>query len=244
MNTEGAPSSRRVLLKLSGESLANPGETGVNMEVVSGLAGQLARAAETGAQLAVVVGGGNLIRGSKFIAGAKQIVEDATAHYMGMLGTVINALALGEALNHAGLPARVMSAIRMDGVAEPFLRKRCLKHLSKGRVVILAAGTGAPFVTTDTAAALRACEIGADVLLKATTVDGVYNADPKKVPDAVRYERLTYAQVLKEHLQVMDMTAIGLCMDNKIPVLVFNYLKAGNIERAVAGETVGTYVGV
>lgn len=242
MNNDGESSSRRVLLKLSGEGLANPGETGVNMEVVAGLAEQLARASAK-AQLAIVVGGGNLIRGSKFLAGTK-IVEDATAHYMGMLGTVINALALSEALNHAGCPARVMSAIRMDGVAEPFLRRRCLNHLSKGRIVILAAGTGAPFVTTDTAAALRACEIGADVLLKATRVDGVYSDDPEKNPSAVLYERLTYSQVLRDHLQVMDMTAIGLCMDNKLPVLVFNYLKAGNIERAIAGEPVGTYVGV
>lgn len=243
MSDEGEPASRRVLLKLSGEALAKPGEFGVNMDVVAGLVEPLVRAVQKGVQLAIVVGGGNLIRGSKFSAGS-QIVEDATAHYMGMLGTVINGLALQDTFNHLGCAARLMTAIRMDGVAEPFLRKRCIEHLSKGRVVILGAGTGAPFVTTDTAAALRACEIGAHVLLKATRVDGVYNADPEKDPNAVLYDRLTYQQVLRDHLQVMDMTAIGLCMDNRLPVLVFNYLKEGNLERAVTGEPLGTYVGV
>jgi uridylate kinase len=233
---------RRVLLKISGESFAGSGETGINMVEVNKFAEQIERINQTDVELAIVVGGGNLIRGATFSAG-QSVIQESTAHYMGMLGTVMNGLALQDALEHLGCETRLMTAIRMDGVAEPFIRRRCTRHLELGRVVILGCGTGNPFVTTDTAAALRACELGADILLKATRVDGVYSDDPEKNPHAVLYERLTYQKVVEENLRVMDMTAIGLCMDNKVPILVFNYLKQGNIERAVAGERVGTYVG-
>lgn len=234
---------RRVLLKVSGEAFAPKSEVGVDMDVVGRIASQIARCSSQGVQLAIVVGGGNIIRGSQFSAGS-DVIQESTAHYMGMLGTVINGLAMQDALEHIGCKTRLMTAIRMDGVAEPFIRRRCARHLEKGRVVILACGTGQPFVTTDTAAALRACEIGADMLLKATKVDGVYSDDPVKNPHAVYYETLTYQKVLEQNLRVMDMTAIGLCMDNKIPITVFNYLAEGNIERAVAGERVGTVVTV
>lgn len=244
MTPSDRPSSyRRVLLKISGEAFTTPGETGVKLEEVSKLASQIKRISSTGVQLAIVVGGGNLIRGAQFSAGT-QVIQEATAHYMGMLGTVINGLALQDALEHIGCETRLMTAIRMDGVAEPFIRRRCTRHLELGRVTILACGTGNPFVTTDTAAALRACEIGVDILLKATRVDGIFGADPEKNPHAMLYERLTFQRVLEDNLHVMDMTAIGLCLDNKVPILVFNYLKEGNLERAVAGERIGTYVGV
>ena len=190
-----------------------------------------------------MVGGGNIIRGSQFSA-ANSAVQEATAHYMGMLGTVINGLAVQDVLEDLGCETRLMTAIRMDGVAEPYIRRRCVRHLERGRVVILGCGTGRPFVTTDTAAALYACELGVDALLKATRVDGVYSHDPEKNPHALLYEKLTYQEVLEKNLHVMDMTAIGLCMDNRIPIMVFNYLKEGNIERAVRGERVGTIVGV
>ena len=241
--TERRSAFRRVLLKISGEAFSDAGETGVKLERVADLAAQLERISRTGVQLAIVVGGGNLIRGAQFSAGA-QVIQEATAHYMGMLGTVINGLVLQDTLEHLGCQTRLMTAIRMDGVAEPFIRRRCMRHLEHGRVVILACGTGNPFVTTDTASALRACELGVDILLKATRVDGVYSDDPEKNPHAVLYQRLNYQRVLEENLRVMDMTAIGLCMDNKVPILVFNYLKEGNLERAVAGERFGTYVGV
>jgi uridylate kinase len=237
------PVYKRVLLKVSGEAFAPKSETGVEMDVVSKLAEQVARCRSCGTQIAIVVGGGNIIRGSQLSA-RSQVIQESTAHYMGMLGTVINGLALQDALEHIGCQTRLMTAIRMDGVAEPFIRRRCSRHLEKNRVVILGCGTGQPFVTTDTAAALRACEIGADMLLKATKVDGVYSDDPVKNPHAVYYDSLTYQQVLEQNLRVMDMTAIGLCMDNRIPITVFNYLKEGNIERAVAGEKVGTVVKV
>lgn len=233
---------RRVLLKLSGEAFADTGDFGINMNEVNKFASQVERINQTDVELAIVVGGGNLIRGSQFSAG-QSVIQESTAHYMGMLGTVMNGLALQDALEHIGCETRLMTAIRMDGVAEPFIRRRCTRHLELGRVVILACGTGNPFVTTDTAAALRACELGADILLKATRVDGVFSDDPEKNPHAVLYERLSYQQVLEEKLRVMDMTAIGLCMDNSVPIMVFNYLKEGNIERAVAGDRVGTYVG-
>lgn len=233
----------RVLLKISGEGFASSGESGIDMVEVSKIAGQIAKISKSGVQMAIVVGGGNLIRGSRFSA-ASEIIQESTAHYMGMLGTVINGLALQDALEHIGCQTRLMSAIRMDGVCEPFIRRRCDRHLEKGRAVILACGTGNPFVTTDTAAALRACELGAEILLKATRVNGVYSADPEKNPHALLYERLSYKQVFENHLRVMDMTAIGLCMDNKVPILVFNYLTEGNIQRAVAGDRVGTLVGV
>lgn len=238
----GRPAYRRVLLKLSGDSFTRPGETGVSMDEVSRVAAQAKRVADRGVQLAIVVGGGNIIRGAHF-SRAGEIVTQATADYMGMLATVINGLALMDALEHLQCPTRLQTAIRMEGVAEPFIRRRCVRHLEKGRIVILAAGTGNPFVTTDTAAALRAKEIEAEILLKATRVDGVFTDDPEKNPHAQRYERLTYEQVLRDKLAVMDMTAIGMCMDNRLPILVFNFKKEGNIERAIAGERIGTLVG-
>jgi uridylate kinase len=243
MTSDGwSPAYQRVLLKISGDGFSTTGQTGVSLPEVSKLADQLARVQRAGVQLAVVVGGGNFIRGSQFSASSK-VIQEATAHYMGMLGTVINGLALQDALEHVGCETRLMTAIRMDGVAEPFIRRRCTRHLECNRIAILACGTGNPFVTTDTAAALRACEIRAQILLKATRVDGVFSDDPEKNPHAVRYERLTFQEVLERNLHVMDMTAIGLCMDNNVPIVVFNYLKEGNIERVIAGERVGTYVG-
>lgn len=237
-----SPAYKRVLLKISGESFSSSGQAGVSLPDVSNLASQLARVQHAGVELAVVVGGGNIIRGAQFSANTS-VIQEATAHYMGMLGTVINGLALQDALEHIGCETRLMTAIRMDGVAEPFIRRRCTRHLECRRIVILACGTGNPFVTTDTAAALRACEIGAEILLKATRVDGVFSDDPEKNPHAVRYERLTYQQVLEQSLHVMDMTAIGMCMENNVPIVVFNYLREANIERVVAGERVGTFVG-
>ncbi len=233
---------RRVLLKLSGDSFTRPGQSGISMEEVSKIAAQAKRASDRGVQLAIVVGGGNIIRGAHFSKAGK-IITQATADYMGMLATVINGLALMDALENLNCPTRLQTAIRMEGVAEPFIRRRCVRHLEKGRIVILAAGTGNPFVTTDTAAALRAKEIEAEILLKATRVDGVYSDDPEKNPHAVRFDRLSYEQVLRDRLRVMDLTAISMAMDNHLPILVFNFTKEGNIERAIAGENVGTLVG-
>ncbi|HVJ83205.1 MAG TPA: UMP kinase [Planctomycetia bacterium] len=238
-----ARAARRVLLKLSGEGFGGGSQSGINLKETTHLARQILAISKSGAQLAIVVGGGNIIRGSQFSA-ANSAVQEATAHYMGMLGTVINGLAVQDVLEDLGCETRLMTAIRMDGVAEPYIRRRCVRHLERGRVVILGCGTGRPFVTTDTAAALYACELGVDALLKATRVDGVYSHDPEKNPHALLYEKLTYQEVLEKNLHVMDMTAIGLCMDNRIPIMVFNYLKEGNIERAVRGERVGTVVGV
>jgi uridylate kinase len=238
-----APKYKRVLLKISGEAFCKEGHTGIDIDEVQSIARQIKEALSVGTQVAIVVGGGNIIRGSTFAANNAG-VQEATAHYMGMLGTVINGLALQDCLESLGCETRLMSAIRMDGVAEPYIRRRCTRHLELGRVVILGCGTGRPFVTTDTAAALYACEMGVDILLKATRVDGVYSADPERNPHAVLYNQLTYKEVLEKNLKVMDMTAIGLCMDNRIPIMVFNYLKEGNIERAAAGERVGTIVGV
>lgn len=232
---------RRVLLKLSGESFCRSGESGISMSEVSAVSNQIKRVVEAGVELAIVCGGGNILRGKDFAA-FSETIQPATAHYMGMLATVINALALQDALENVDVPTRVQSAIRMEGVAEPFIRRRCQRHLEKGRVVILAAGTGSPFVTTDTAAALRAREIEADVLLKATKVDGVYADDPVKNPHAVRYSDISFQDVLSQNLQVMDATAIHHCMEHGIPIVVFNFKKEGNIERAVAGERIGTRV--
>ncbi len=237
----GTPIFRRVLLKLSGESFCRPGEGGINVDEVSRIARQAARVAERGVELAIVVGGGNILRGAALSRGG-HIIQEATAHYMGMTATVINGLALQDALESMGRETRLLTTIRMEEVAEPFIRRRALAHLARGRVVVLASGTGSPFVTTDTAAALRGKELGAEVLMKATRVDGVYSADPEKNPHAVRYEHLTYEQVLRDELKVMDMTAIGMCMDNSLPILVFNFKKEGNIERAIAGEPIGTWV--
>ena len=218
-----------------------PGEGGINVDEVSRIARQAARVAGKGVELAIVVGGGNILRGAQLSRGS-DVIKEATAHYMGMTATAINGLALLDALESLGCEARLMSTIRMDEIAEPFIRRRALTHLSRGRVVILATGTGSPFVTTDTAAALRGKELGTEVLMKATRVDGVYTADPERNPHAVMYETLTYDQVLADGLKVMDMTAIGMCFENRLPILVFNFKKEGNIERAVCGEPIGTWV--
>jgi uridylate kinase len=236
-----APRYRRVILKISGESFSRPGERGLSMEEVTHIARQTKLAAERGVQIAIVIGGGNILRGAQFSAG-KSEVQEATAHYMGMLATVINGLALQDALESLGSNTRLMTAIRMDGVAEPYIRRRARRHLEKGRIIILAAGTGSPFVTTDTAASQRALELGADVVLKATRVDGVYSDDPERNPHAVLYQELTFQDVLKRNLRVMDPTAIALCMEHDMPIVVFNYQRQGNIERAVMGERIGTLV--
>lgn len=231
----------RVVLKLSGESFARPGERGISMDEVTHIATQIQQAGRSGCQIAVVIGGGNILRGSQFTA-TQAIVNEATAHYMGMLGTVINGLALQDALESVGCTTRLMSAIRMDGVCEPYIRRRAQRHLEKDRIIILGAGTGGPFVTTDTAAALRTLELDADILLKATRVDGVYSEDPEKNPHAVLYSELDFATVIEKGLRVMDQTAIAHCMEHNKPVMVFNYLKDGNIQRAVAGEKTGTLI--
>ncbi len=235
------PAYKRVLLKLSGESFCRDREGGITMAEVANVSRQIKSLAASGVQLAIVCGGGNILRGKQF-AQVSQAISPATAHYMGMLATVINGLALQDALENEGVPTRLQSAIRMEGVAEPYIRRRCLRHLEKGRVVILAAGTGSPFVTTDTAAALRAREIEADILLKATRVDGVYAEDPEKNPHAVRYSQISFQDVLRQGLQVMDAQAIHHCMEHGIPIVVFNYLREGNLHRAVAGERIGTLV--
>jgi uridylate kinase len=236
-----APGYRRVVLKLSGESFTRGGERGISMEEVIPIAREIHKAGQAGCQVAVVIGGGNILRGAQFKAGSTSI-QEATAHYMGMLATVINGLALQDALESLGCQTRLMSAIRMDGVCEPYLRRRAHRHLEKGRIIILAAGTGGPFVTTDTAAALRALELEADALLKATRVDGVFSDDPEKNPHAVLYRDLDYSTVLERNLRVMDGTAIAHCREHEMPILVFNYRKAGNIERAVRGDKVGTRI--
>ena len=232
---------RRVVLKLSGESFARPGERGIAMDEVVQIAQQVNSAQQLGCQMAIVIGGGNILRGAQF-KGTNASIQEATAHYMGMLATVINGLALQDALESLGSQTRLMTAIKMDGVAEPYIRRRARRHLEKGRIVILAAGTGSPFVTTDTAAAQRALELEVDIVFKATRVDGVYSDDPEKNPHAVRYNSLSYGEVLEKNLRVMDQTAIAHCMEHQMPLLVFNYKKQGNICRAVAGETVGTLI--
>jgi len=232
---------RRVVLKLSGASFTRPGERGISMEEVVHIARQTVRAAQRGVQIAIVIGGGNILRGAQFKSGNSSI-QEATAHYMGMLATVINGLALQDALESLGCETRLLTAIRMDGVAEPYIRRRARRHLEKGRIVILAAGTGSPFVTTDTAAAQRALELEADILLKATRVDGVFSDDPEKNPHAVLYSDLHYDALREQNLRVMDTTAIAQCMEHDMPILVFNYRKERNIERAVAGEKVGTLI--
>ena len=211
------------------------------MQKVVDIATQTYRAAQHGVEIGIVIGGGNILRGAQFTAG-KSSIKEATAHYMGMLATVINGLALQDALESLGCQTRLMSAVRMDGVAEPFIRRRAKRHLEKGRIVILAGGTGEPFVTTDTAAAQKAMELEADILMKATRVDGVYSADPETDPAATRYKHLTYRQVRDKNLRVMDSTAIAQCMEHELPILVFNFRVDGNIERAVRGEDVGTLV--
>jgi len=231
----------RVVLKISGESLNRAGERGISMEEVAKVAAEVKEARELGCQIAVVIGGGNILRGAQF-KHRNDAIQEATAHYMGMLATVINGLALQDALESRGCQTRLMSAIKMDGVCEPYLRRRASRHLEKGRIIILAAGTGGPFVTTDTAAALRSLELEADILLKATRVDGVYSDDPEKNPHAVLYRHLDYDMVREQNLRVMDSTAITHCMEHGMPILVFNFLKAGNIQRAVKGEKIGTLI--
>ncbi len=235
------PKYSRVILKLSGEGFGYPGKSGISIDETLNIARQAKRILERGVQLAIVVGAGNILRGAQFSAGG-EIIREATAHYMGMLATVLNGLALQDALESLNCQTRLQTAIRMENVAEPYIRRRAIRHLEKGRVVILAGGTGNPFVTTDTAAALRARELEAKILLKATRVDGVYSEDPEQNPHAVRYEKLTYAQVLRDNLRVMDMAAISLCREAKLPILVFNFKRDGNIERAIAGHTIGTLV--
>lgn len=232
---------KRVLLKLSGESFSPSGERGISMEEVVHISKQIYDAQQLGCEIAVVIGGGNILRGSQFKA-KNDIVEEATAHYMGMLATVINGLALQDALESVGCQTRLMSAIKMDGVCEPYIRRRADRHLKKGRIVILGAGTGGPFVTTDTAAALRSMELGANILMKATRVDGIYSEDPEKNKDAELYTDLKFQTVIEKNLRVMDSTAISHCMEHKMPIMVFNFRKDGNIIKAVTGEKVGTLV--
>jgi len=239
-----APSKyNRVLLKLSGEAFGHPGKGGIDLEETLAIAMQLKRVIERGVQLAVVVGGGNLLRGAQFTnGGTNSVIKPATADTMGMLATVMNGLALQDTLESLDVQTRVMSAIKMDSVAEPFIRRRGIRHLQKGLVVILVGGTGNPFVTTDTAAALRGVELGADILMKATRVDGVYNADPEKNPYAEKYDRLTYQKVIDARLKVMDLQAFVMCQEAKLPILVFDYKRERAIEKAVSGLPMGTLV--
>jgi len=230
---------KRILLKLSGEVLAGGAAFGIDAEKVNGLAAEVAAVAATGIQIGVVVGGGNIFRG---VAAAAQKMDRVTADHMGMLATVINSLALSDALEQMGIPTRVMSAIEMHQVAEPYIRRRAIRHLEKGRIVIFAAGTSNPYFSTDTAATLRALEIKAEVIAKATRVDGVYDKDPLKFSDAIKYSDVTYLEVLSKGLGVMDATSIAMCRDNKLPILVFNLNTPGNIMRMAQGETVGTVI--
>jgi uridylate kinase len=235
------PVYHRVLLKLSGEALMGEQQYGIDPAVASRIASDIGEIQQLGVQTAVVIGGGNLFRG---LAASAKGMDRATADYMGMLATVINGLAMQDALEHVGINTRVASAIEMRAVAEPFIRRRAVRHLEKGRVVVFAAGTGNPYFTTDTAAALRAMEMKADVILKGTKVDGIYTADPMLNPTATKYDNISYLQVLAKGLKVMDATAISLCMDNKLPIVVFNLRQAGNIRRVVLGDPIGTTVSV
>lgn len=232
---------RRVVLKISGEGFTRSGERGINMASVAALAEETCRAAQLGVQLAIVLGGGNILRGAQFSAGTTSI-QPATAHYMGMLATVINGLAFQDALESLGVETRLVSAVPMEGVAEPHIHRRIQQHLEKGRIVILTGGTGRPFVTTDTAAAQAALEIGADILMKATKVDGVFSDDPAKNPHAILYSQISYRDVLRQNLRVMDPEAITKCAEHHLPIVVFNFRRPGNIERAIRGERVGTLI--
>ncbi|WP_421657082.1 UMP kinase [Leptothermofonsia sp. ETS-13] len=231
---------RRVLLKLSGEALMGNLPYGIDATIVQDIAQEVADVVASGVQVAIVVGGGNIFRGVK---GAAAGMERATADYIGMIATVMNAMTLQDALERIDVPTRVQTAISMQEVAEPYIRRRAIRHLEKGRVVIFGAGSGNPFFTTDTTAALRAAEIGADVLFKATKVDGVYDSDPRVNPQARRFQTLTYGHILTQELRVMDSTAISLCKDNNIPIIVFDLSVKGNVRRAVMGEPIGTLVG-
>jgi uridylate kinase len=233
------PYYKRVLLKLSGEALGGDQGYGIDPNTITAIAREVKQVVELGVELCLVIGGGNIFRG---LAASSKGMDRASADYMGMLATMINSLAMQDALEKAGVDTRVQSAISMAEVAEPYIRRRAIRHLEKGRVVIFGAGTGNPYFTTDTAASLRAMEIGADVILKGTKVDGVYSADPKKDPTATKYERLTYLEVLRKGLQVMDATAISLCMDNSLPIIVFDLTTEGNVCKVVCGERIGTLV--
>ncbi len=232
---------RRIILKLSGESFCRSREGGIAMAEVAAVSRQIKTVVDLGIELAIVCGGGNILRGKQFAA-VSQAIKTPTAHYMGMLATCINGLALQDALENEQVETRLQTAIRMENVAEPFIRRRCLRHLEKKRVVILAAGTGSPFVTTDTAAALRARELEADVVLKATRVDGIYSEDPERNPHAVRYSEITHQEVLSKGLGVMDAQAVHHCMEARIPILVFDFQREGNLLRACKGEKIGTLV--
>ena len=239
MKTAKRPKYRRILLKLSGEALGGPTGVNISPEAVQNMAAQIREVRELGVQVVVVVGGGNIFRG---LSGSKRGIERATGDYMGMLATVINALALQDALEKIGVATRVQSAISMAQVAEAFIRRRAVRHLEKGRVVIFGGGTGNPYFSTDTAAALRANEIGAEVVLKATKVDGIYDSDPKENPKAKRYSQIRYTEALQKQLKVMDSTAFSLCMDNRMPIIVFDLFRPHNLKRVIMGERVGTLV--
>src|SRR3569832_1591809 len=233
------PAYKRILLKISGEALMGQQSFGINPEVLTHVASEIAATAKLGVEVAVVVGGGNIFRG---VSESARGMDRASADYVGMLATVMNSVSLQEAIEKQGVVTRVHSAIPMSQLAEPYLRRRAIRHLEKGRVVIFGAGTGDPFFATDTAAALRAMEIGAEILLKATKVDGVYDKDPKKYPDAKRYQTVTFTDALRQDLEVMDATAFALCRDNEMRIIVFNMTNRGNIERGVCGDAVGTVV--
>ncbi len=231
---------RKVLLKVSGESLAQTGSLGIDPEALNLLAHEIIAAVETGTALAVVVGGGNIVRGAALAKAG--LIAQASADYMGMLGTIINGIALKETLDTLGQPARLLSALNITSVAEPFIRGRALRHMEKGRVIILGGGTGNPFCTTDTAAALRATELSCDIILKATKVDGVYSSDPKNDPKAKRYEKLTFEEAIKAQLKIMDLTALSMCMEQHLPIVVFDFKVRGNIKAAVEGRAIGTMI--
>lgn len=233
------PKYRRALLKLSGEALMGSKQYGIDPEVAREIAGQIAEARRAGIEVAVVVGGGNIFRG---LAAAAKGMDRATGDYMGMLGTVMNGLAIQDALEQMSCPTRVLSAIAMNEICEPYIRRRAERHLEKGRVVVMVAGTGNPYFTTDTAATLRAVEVGAEVILKATRVDGVYDADPEKHPTARRYSQIGYTELLSNRLEALDATAVSLAMDNEMPIVVFDMTKPGNILRALCGEAIGTLI--
>ena len=243
MSAEASPGQshryKRVLLKLSGEALMGEGKYGIHPPTLTRIASEVKEVAEAGVEVALVIGGGNIFRG---VAGSTEGMDRANAVYMGMLATCINSMALQDALEKQDVFTRVLSAIKMEQIAEPYIRRRAVRHLEKGRVVIFAAGTGNPYFTTDTAASLRAMEINAQVIFKATKVDGVYTADPMLDPHAVKYPAISYLQVLEKQLKVMDATAISLCMDNKLPIVVFNLRHAGNVRRVILGEPIGTTV--
>ncbi len=239
MTAKKSPRYSRILLKLSGEALGGESGVGISPQAVLGMAEQIREVRELEVQVVVVVGGGNIFRG---LAGSERGIERATGDYMGMLATIINALALQDALEKIGVPTRVQSAIVMSQIAEPFIRRRAVRHLEKGRVVIFGGGTGNPYFSTDTAAALRANEIGAEVILKATKVDGIYDRDPQLNPGAKRFAQITYLEALQRQLKVMDSTAFSLCMDNQMPIIVFDSFKPHNLRRVILGEKVGTLV--